>query len=56
MRAVMGHQMANFWILVDTSLGSSVPIFIYLHIYATSIHHEAFLDIYVLGIIVLFAF
>ena len=29
---------------------------IYLHVYTTSIHHEAFLDIYVLGIIVLFAF
>ena len=32
MRAVMGHQMANFWIWVDTSLGSSVPICICIYI------------------------
>ena len=32
MRAIMGHQMADFWIWVDTSLGSPFPIFIGMYI------------------------
>lgn len=41
--------MTDFWIWVDTSLASSFPILIGIYI-----HHEAFLDIYLFGIIVVF--
>ena len=41
--------MTDFWIWVDTSLASSFPILIGIYI-----HHEAILDIYIFGIIVVF--
>ena len=53
MRAIMGHQMTDFWIWVDTSLASFFPILIGIYI-TYNIHHEAFLDIYLFGIILVF--
>ena len=35
MHAIMGHQMADFWIWVDTSLASSFPILIGIYLMAS---------------------